>query len=46
MPDLAFSSTNSVGAGWTVQKLSNNPAGFNLGYTVTAPAGNQDKEDK
>lgn len=46
MPDLAFSNTSSVGAGWTVQKLSNNTAGQSLGYTITAPAEIQEKEDK
>lgn len=45
MPDLAFSNTNSVTVGWTVQQLDNNVAGFDLGYTAEAPAAIQEKDD-
>lgn len=46
MPDLAFSNTNAVTIGWTVQQLSNNTAGQNLGYDAPAPAAIQEKDAK
>ena len=44
MPDLAFSSTNSVLQSWTCQQLVTTQ-GLNRGYDVKAPV-KSEKEDK
>jgi hypothetical protein len=45
MPDLAFSNTNSVGVGWTVQQVDESSAAGvqDLGYEAKEPA--EDKKE-
>ena len=48
MPDLSFSSTNSITASWTCQQLISYGTNVNVGYDVKAPKAPAEnkKEDK